>query len=304
MKFKDLLSILHDTAYVKKQDIFLINLLKGSVSEPDQIDIAPSTLKGYFQGNNITELAITLKNAGFSTERLTNYIEGLYELPHKDSGTFNTRYKDKLYKDVLYEKAKEKYPDILLEDMASYLAERFQEFISEAINFDLNHKTQQATPIADINEVTVSETIRELKTNNVDTFMTELKDLIYNLQDIGHKIESRVANMKATKDFEHLEWALPSYIKSEIQKGLSEETPLYSELKSEYNKLQELFDAIYQYNIEHEEEILTEALKLIPPIKINDFIEKWREATIKSRKNKYIIELNILIQNYFDGNSK
>ena len=68
MKFKDLLNILHVCAYVGKQDVFLIKLLKGSVSEPDKIDIAPSTLKGYFQGNNIPELAATLKDAGFSTK--------------------------------------------------------------------------------------------------------------------------------------------------------------------------------------------------------------------------------------------
>ena len=295
MKFKDLLNILHVRAYVEKQDVFLINLLKGSVSEPDKIDIAPSTLKGYFQGNNIPELAATLKDAGFSTKKLTSYIEGQYKLPHKVSKTFNDRYGDKLYKDVLYEKAKEKYSDISFENMASYLAERFQKFISEAI---------PTVNITDIKEVTVSETIREIEIDDVKTFMKELQKAIHNLQDIGHQIASRVSNMKAAEDYKLPEYFLPAEVKSAIHRELINRTGLYPELKSEYNKIEKLYNSIDQYNIEHNEKILTEALKLIANIKIDDFIEKWREATIKSRNNQYIIELNSLIQNYFDGNSK
>lgn len=294
MKFKDLLNILHVRAYVGKQDVFLIDLLKGSVSEPDKIDIAPSTLKGYFQGNRITELAATLKDAGFSPKKLTSYIEGLYELPHKDSKTYD-RYGDKLYKDVLYENAKEKYSDISFENMASYLAERFQEFISEAI---------PTVNITDIKEVTVSETIQEIEIDDVKTFIKELQKAIHNLQDIGHQIASRVSKMKAAEDYKLPEYFLPAEVKSAIHRELINRTGLYPELESRYNKLQKLYDSIDQYNIEHNEKILTEALKLIANIKIDDFIEKWREAAIKSRNNQYIIELNSLIQNYFEGNSK
>ncbi len=96
----------------------------------------------------------------------------------------------------------------------------------------------------------------------------------------------------------------PAEVKSAIHRELINRTGLYPELKSEYNKIEKLYNSIDQYNIEHNEKILTEALKLIANIKIDDFIEKWREATIKSRNNRYIIELNSLIQNYFDGNSK
>lgn len=63
MAFKELLRILHEKAYVGRQDVFLLELLKKSVSKPDIIELSPSTIRGYFQGNNITKLAVLLNGA-------------------------------------------------------------------------------------------------------------------------------------------------------------------------------------------------------------------------------------------------
>lgn len=184
------------------------------------------------------------------------------------------------------------------------IADEYERIIQSSVS---KTDTQKATPSLDINdikEVNITETIKAVETNAADSFMTELKEVIFNLQYIGHKIASRVSNMKSDKDFKLPEWALPSELNSAIQKELVKRTGLYPELESEFNKLQKLYDSIDRYNIEHKEEILTKALKLIPRITKNDFIEKLEGTTIMSLNNQYIFELTILIQNYFEGNSK
>ena len=305
MVFKDLLTILHETAYVGRQDIFLLKLLKGSVAEPDKIILGQSTLKGYFQGNNITELAVLLYNAKFSVELLEDHIKNLYELPHKDSPTYNKRYGDKLYKDILYEKAKKEYGNIPYEKTSKFLANEFNNFLKEAFGVDEKYDMPQeptSFDINDIKEVEITETIISVETNPVDSFMKELKGVIGNLQDIGHKIASRVSNMKSNTFLEIVERTLPSEQKSEIQKGLVKGTHLCSELESEYNKLQGLYDSIDIYNIDHKEQILDEVLKLISKIEMDDFIEKWRKPIIMSVNNQYIFKLDSLIQKYFKDN--
>ena len=200
----------------------------------------------------------------------------------------------------------EYFPDKELnsDNIFDAIADEYERIIHSSVS---KTDTQQSTPslgINDIKEENITETIKAIEPNAVDSFMTELKEAIRNLQDTGHQIASRVSNMKSDKDFKLPEWALPSELNSVIQKELSKEMPLYSKLESEYNKLQKLYYSIDRYNIEHKEEILTEALKLISQINKDDFIEKWRKATIKSTNNQYIIELNSLIQNYFESNSK
>ncbi len=132
--------------------------------------------------------------------------------------------------------------------------------------------------------------------------MKELKGVIGNLQDIGHKIASRVSNMKSNTFLEIVERTLPSEQKSEIQKGLVKGTHLCSELESEYNKLQGLYDSIDIYNIDHKEQILDEVLKLISKIEMDDFIEKWIKPIIMSVNNPYIFKIDSLIKKYFKDN--
>lgn len=148
----------------------------------------------------------------------------------------------------------------------------------------------------------ISEAIKAIETNQVDSFMKELKGVIGNLQDIGHKIASRVSNMKSNTFLEIVEHTLTSEQKSKIKKGLAKETHLYPELKSEYTKLQELYDSIDIYNTDHEEQILVEVLKLIANIEMDDFIEEWRKPIIMSVNNQYIFKLDSLIKKYFKDN--
>ena len=226
-------------------------------------------------------------------------------MPHKDSPTYNKRYGDKLYKDILYEKAKKEYSNISYEETSKFLANEFNNFLKEA--FRVNEKydmPQEPTSfdINDIKEVEITETIISVETNPVDSFMEELKGVIGNLQDIGHKIASRVSNMKSNTFLEIVEHTLPSEQKSEIQKGLAKGTHLYPDLESEYNKLQGLYDSIDIYNIDHKEQILDEVLKLISKIEMDNFIEEWRKPTIMSVNNQYIFELDSLIKKYFKDN--
>ena len=75
---------------------------------------------------------------------------------------------------------------------------------------------------------------------------------------------------------------------------------LYPQLESEFNKLQDLYDSMEQYNTERNDDFLAEVLKLIANIKIESFIET-REEAICSFENQYIFDLSHLIQNYFEG---
>lgn len=166
-----------------------------------------------------------------------------------------------------------------------------------------NPNILQELSTSDINGIkTINEAIKAIETNPVDSFMKELKGVIGNLQDIGHKIASRVSNMKSNTFLEIVERTLPSEQKSKIQKGLVKGTHLCSELESEYNKLQGLYDSIDIYNIDHKEQILDEVLKLISKIEMDDFIEKWRKPIIMSVNNQYIFKLDSLIQKYFKDN--
>ena len=87
----------------------------------------------------------------------------------------------------------------------------------------------------------------------------------------------------------------------DLKKSFSKRHTLYPQLESEFNKLQDLYDSMEQYNTDRNDDFPAEVLKLIANIKIESFIETREEAAICSFENQYIFDLSHLIQNYFEG---
>lgn len=123
MKFNKIINLIYVRGYFKSQPTFLNDLLKASVNKPEEISLSDSALKGYFNGNNITSLAPALTKAELNAEKLSRYIQTLYENEHKDSKTYNERFGNKKFKQVLYEKVKGKFDDITIDNMSDILSE-------------------------------------------------------------------------------------------------------------------------------------------------------------------------------------
>ncbi len=287
MKFKDLLNILHVRAYVGKQDVFLIKLLKGSVSEPDKIDIVPSTLKGYFQGNRITELAATLKDAGFSPKKLTSYIEGLYELPHKDSKTYD-RYGDKLYKDVLYENAKNKISDITMENMASLLAAEFKKILTENLSDDSKIETSLIDRSMHKNDLTSKS--REKIISLCRSIAKELESLKYIAEGISNN--NYLIN---TNSNDNNEMIVLSYKEENIKLG-DEYKNTYNNLLKYACELNDKYSSKTFYN-DNFYFLLKTVNKLIENNKIKNVLsEKYKIETFFTLYNEYVLHYYCLYE--------
>lgn len=174
------------------------------------------------------------------------------------------------------------------------IVDEYESIIKSSVS---NSDKQQAKPPVDnndIEEVNIPETIKAVGTNPVETFMIELKAVIRNLKNTGHKIASRVQNQMTYKS--------PfGVVDLDLKKSFSKRHTLYPQLESEFNKLQDLYDSMEQYNTDRNDDFPAEVLKLIANIKIESFIETREEAAICSFENQYIFDLSHLIQNYFEG---
>lgn len=204
---------------------------------------------------------------------------------------FDTGIKEKLCK--AFEKH---FPNkkLNIDNIFNTIVDEYESIIKSSVS---NSDKQQAKPpvgINDIEEVNIPETIKAVGTNPVETFMIELKAVIRNLKNTGHKIASRVQNQMTYKS--------PfGVVDLDLKKSFSKRHTLYPQLESEFNKLQDLYDSMEQYNTERNDDFLAEVLKLIANIKIESFIETREEAAICSFENQYIFDLSHLIQNYFEG---
>lgn len=155
MNFETIINLLYiDRGYSKNQALFLRTLLQKSVNKPDQIDIAPSTLKEYFYGNNITRLAPMLMNAGLSVDKLSAHIESLYETKHKATKTYQDHFFGKSYKEELFERAKKVFPDITLDNMSKRLADTFYTIIkNRCAEIAAKNANKHSNPKAHVDDV-------------------------------------------------------------------------------------------------------------------------------------------------------
>lgn len=134
MEFKELINLLYERGYFSSQAAFLKELLRNSVRSADKLSFADSTLKGYFSGNDITELADILNVSEFDVDLLREYIERLYTTEHKNTPTYNKKYGEKLYKDIILERSKEAFGDkITSENMSQVLSDKFNEIVDTKI---------------------------------------------------------------------------------------------------------------------------------------------------------------------------
>ena len=99
MNFKDIILLLYiDTGFFVSQPSFLKSLLQNSVENPEVLSFSDSTYKSYFTGNPLTELAPALIKANLSKDKISTYIESLYETKFKTKKlNIKTRLINKLY---------------------------------------------------------------------------------------------------------------------------------------------------------------------------------------------------------------
>ena len=132
---------------------FVLNLLIGSVRKPNLISFTEPALNGYICGNSIDTVVEALINAEYSNELLENYIKELYERQHKNTPTYQDRFKGKNYKEALYEEVKDKYPGITPDNMSDILAKDF----TDKIGVEKVRETVQT----EITQIVYSYTISE-----------------------------------------------------------------------------------------------------------------------------------------------
>lgn len=131
MTFKDFFHLIYIGGYFKTQDVFLLDLLKGSVDCTEGISFSKSALNRYIQGYSIDTLVEALVQAKYSVKNISDYIKSLYGTCHKDTKTYNARYGNKNYKEALFDIVNKKYDDITEDNMAETLAKCFFNIIDE-----------------------------------------------------------------------------------------------------------------------------------------------------------------------------
>lgn len=224
MTFQEIITLLYvNSAYSKTQPKFLSALLKGSVDNSHKIFLSDSALKGFFQGNKITNLAYQLFEAGVSVDNLSNYIESLYENKHNDSPTYNKKFNGKTYKDVLYEEAKKRFSDITQDNMSTVLAKQFYKIIKDACNTYTATDSKNDVEQLDSKDSTIprSYSITELEKREIknicrliDSALSKVKWCTKDISDKQLKIKN-LTDSEADQSFkEYLELKLDSLKKT------------------------------------------------------------------------------------------
>ena len=132
MEFGAYIDLLYIKGYFKTKPGFVIKMLKSSVQNPNQVSVTDSALKGYIYGDPIHSLARTLLDCGLCAEKISAFIEGLYNTEHRRTPTYQKRYHGQTYKEALYDKIKKNH-EVSMDEMADFLAKQFIEIINTAV---------------------------------------------------------------------------------------------------------------------------------------------------------------------------
>ena len=272
MDFKTYVHLIYLKGFFQSQDDFVKKLLKASVEQPAKISISESALKGYIGGDPIHTLADTLVSAGISQERISAYLQSLYDLRHKDTPTFIARYHGQTYQEALYEKiqkdkqSKKALREIAMENMAEILAKSFFDLIEAAANpvqMDKRRKQQK---------------------NGADEGNGHGQQLIQGVDESLLKL-IRIGRMIAEYEKE-----------KEITKMRIFRSPLRSELQSEFEHLRQLADAM----LTSEESPMTstsdQIAKLILCLTTDSFVLSEFEYRIITPQNEQLHQLLILVE--------
>ena len=225
--FKEFFHLIYIRGYFEKQPVFLLDFLKESVDNPDMIIFSEPALNGYIMGDPIGTIAKSLKDAGYSREKLVKYIEKLYPMKHKDTKTYNNNFKGKTYKEALCERVAEKYSYVMSDGISDFLADCFNDIITEAeakLNESTNEKNSTNKRQANANDVnskiihsyTITENEKNAITNICELILPLLSGLSKTVQTIN-RLHSMIDRCNDE------EW------KCDLQNGLIKKQKLYDE---------------------------------------------------------------------------
>lgn len=242
MTFQEIITLLYvNSAYFKTQSKFLSDLLKGSVDDSNKVSLSDSALKGFFQGNNITNLAHQLFTAGFSIDNLSNYIESLYEKPHKDTPTYKEKFKGKTYKEALYERAKKKFSAITQDNMSTVLAEQFYKILEDACNTytatDSKNDVEQLKPKD--STITLSYSITESEKKEITNICNLINSAFHKVEFYTKDISKKQFEIKNLTDSE-MDQNLKEYLELDVDSQKKSFNDSYTELEqicSDYVRL-------------------------------------------------------------------
>lgn len=251
--FKELINSIYVEGYFSPGEIgrerytakplFVLNLLKGSVDRDEQIAFNQSAINGYISGNNIGTVAATLKIAGFSRQKVTEYIESLYDVEHKASEIYNERFGDKTYKEALYEKLAESQVNVTVDSMAEFIARSLDSIIAAALPLD--HTTDKAPDLMTtdkhikiVNSYTIKNDEKEAMTNLCGLILDGLKEL-QKLSRIINNLTAIIRRDSTSEDkAENEKWK--NGLGSSLAEQISEYNNKYIELKVHYSALAKL----------------------------------------------------------------
>ena len=251
--FKELINSIYVAGYFNSGEIggkrytakplFVLNLLKGSVDRNEQISFDQSAINGYISGDNIGTVAASLKSAGFSRQKVTEYIESLYDVEHKASKTYNERFGDKTYKEALYEKLAESQVNVTVDSMAEFIARSLDSIIAAALPLD--HTTDKAPDLMTTDKhikILISYTIKndekEAMTNLCGLILDGLKEL-QKLSRIINNLTAIIRRDSTSEDkAENEKWK--NGLGSSLAEQISEYNNKYIELKVHYSALAKL----------------------------------------------------------------
>lgn len=247
MNFKAIIELLYiDRGYSNNQALFLRELLLSSVNKPDKINIADATLKGYFYGNNITSLAPMLIKAELNVDKLSAYIDSLYDTKHKNTPTYQKRFLDKSYKEALFEKAKKYFPDITFNNMSKRLADTFYTIVNntyaEIVAKDMDKSSNTETHVEDTyNRLIVSYTITETDKRAIKNLCKLINNSLFSIEHQTTEISDKQFDLKKLTNFEkEAKWK--AFLESDITLLKKRFDDSYSELKKWCDKAVELLE--------------------------------------------------------------
>lgn len=260
MTFKELIHLIHIGGYFERLPVFLNDLLKTSVKNPDIISIAEPTLNGYINGDPIDSLANALFDAGFNSELLSSHIESLYLKNHKDSKTYNERLGHMNYREALYKEIIENYPNeflgISMDNMSDLIAEKFKTIISEAYNeFSLkkartNLKATNDIDVNVVNSYTLTEDVKSAIKNIcrlINNALRTVERITAKISDKRHELANLNDSENDSKWRPHLELSLDSLEKKYVSSYCELEVLCEDIVKLLENKkaIHRSFDKIY-----------------------------------------------------------
>ncbi len=209
---------------------FTKTLLEKSVDDSSKIDIEESTLNGYIGGNPYHTLSKMMIDAGINKALIKVFFEEQFDAKHKNTPTYNDRFHGMTYKEKLYEKAKESFSNLTLDNMSDVLAACFCKVFYD--DLAIVQTTSQSTTAEKRSAIIERDYIDEKEKSVI---IDHCKDVLQALEDIKHKtdrIDKLQREIKNASDA-----SVPQPFKAYLQYELDH---LTSNLEKRYAELENL----------------------------------------------------------------